>query len=89
MAGSARVRVRLNYQGIRKIAKGEPMEREMLRRAERVRQAAETIAPPDQSLYATPWIGRNRARASVMAPGGLDAEHRERFLGKSIDAARG
>ncbi len=84
-----RVRVVLRYAGIRQVAKSQEVEKDMLRRADKVRQAAQSLAPPDQELFATPWIGRNRARASVMAPGGLAAEHRDRFLGKSIDAARG
>lgn len=85
----AHVRVALKYQGIRRIGRGPEMYREMLRRAEKVKAAAEAIAPPDQDLYATGFYGLNRARASVMAPGGERSEHAERYLGKSLDAARG
>lgn len=78
-----------NRSGYRAILRSSEVRSDLGRRAENVRQAADAAAPPDQEVFASEMTGTNRARASVMAPGGLEAELEDRFLGRSIDAARG
>ncbi|MEV0608126.1 hypothetical protein AB0I61_17345 [Polymorphospora rubra] len=78
-----------NRAGYRRVARAPEMRADMERRARRVAAVAEQTAPDDQDLYPTGYTGRNRARASVMAPGGLQTEHDLRYLGGALDAARG
>lgn len=85
----AEVRIVMNRAGVREVARSNLMRQEMERRAALVKAAAEGDKPPTQALYMTGFTGRNRARASVMAPGGLAKEQETRYLGKNIDAARG
>lgn len=79
---------RANRRGLREVALSDPVLHEMERRMQKVKDAAERDKPPSQNLYMTGYRGRNRARASVIAPGGLASERRDRYLGRSIDAAR-
>lgn len=78
-----------NRAGLGALLKGDKLRADLGRRAEAVRRAAEAKADPDQEIAASTFTGRNRVRASVIAPGGLADELEERFLGSSIDAARG
>jgi hypothetical protein len=83
------VRIVINRAGVREVARSSLMRQEMERRASLVKATAEGDKPPGQALYMTGFIGQNRARASVMAPGGLAKEQETRYLGRAIDAARG
>jgi hypothetical protein len=78
-----------NRAGYRAILRSDEVRRDLGRRAETVRRTAERDAPPDQEVFSSDFTGSNRARASVIAPGGLDTEVEERYLGRAIDSARG
>lgn len=89
----ASLEFKLNSKGVREVLRSPEMEAELRRRAERVAQAARPNAKYTDG-HPIPLIvessqGRNRARATVFAPGGLTAEADNRFLGSAVDAARG
>lgn len=90
-ASRVKFRIKLDRKGIGQIAKSAEMAAHMLRRAERVAAAARSSAPEEdrEFIRASSYIGRRRARASVLYSGGLDRELRNRILGQAIDRARG
>lgn len=87
------MRITVNREGIGQIAKGGELRAELLRRAQRVAAVAagpaSTHRPDLPQPEASGYVGRNRARASVMWRGGLAPEIHHRVLGGAIDAARG
>jgi hypothetical protein len=85
----ATVRIVVNRLGVRAVARSPEVELELLRRAARVAARAREKAPPNQIIDVSPYLGRNRARVSIFAPFGLASDRETRWLGSSIDAARG
>lgn len=89
----ARVRIEIDYRGIRRAAKGEALRADLQRRAERVRAAAQAQAPEMETgvieVDASTRVGRDRVRGLVVArhAGVLHAEAKYRFMGRAIDAA--
>jgi hypothetical protein len=89
----ANVRVVLNRSGVRELLRSKEVQRDLMRRAERVVAAAEAHAVPphegEVDYYAESSVGTMRARALVIAdhPGALGQEEEYRILGSSIDAA--
>jgi hypothetical protein len=87
------VRVVLNRAGVREMLRSKEVQRDLMRRADRVVAAAESRAVPphegEVDYYAESSVGSNRARALVIAdhPGALGQEEEYRILGSSIDAA--
>lgn len=88
----SQVRIEVSYEGIGQIARGAELRADMLRRARAVAAVADELAARIRRdhlpIEASAVIGRTRARASVMFPGGLAMEHAHRVLGQAIDAAR-
>lgn len=85
--------IKLNSAGVRAVLRSPEMQAELRRRAESVANAARPNAKYSDGdpipLVVEVKEGRNRARATVFAPGGLVAEADHRFLGSALDAARG
>lgn len=85
--------LKLNSVGVRTVLRSPEMQAELGRRAHAVASAARPNAKYADGepipLVVEVVEGRNRARATVFAPGGLVAEADHRFLGSAIDAARG
>lgn len=84
------VRFKLSRAAFRQIARSQEVRLELGRRARAVAAKARNDPgrPPDEEVVASTFTGRNRARASVMAPSGLASDRATRWLGRSIDAAR-
>lgn len=78
-----------NRAGLGALLKGDELRRDLGRRADNVRQVADSKADPDQEVFSSTYVGRNRVRATVIAPGGLADELERRYLGSALDAARG
>lgn len=91
----ARVRIDLNRDGIRDLARSPGVRTDMARRAFAVRAAAVAAAPMMREgtieIEATTRTGSDRVRGIVVArhPGVLYAEARHRFLAAAMDAAAG
>jgi len=81
--------LRINHLGLREVARSREVARELLRRGHKVAERARSQAPEGQIVDLSPYLGRNRARVSVFAPFGLATDQATRWLGSSIDAARG
>jgi hypothetical protein len=88
-------KIRLVKSGVRELLRGEPMEKEMLRRVKKVAQQAKSTAPVvsgtyRNSIHAGTWVGRNRVRglatANIWYAPIVEAKYRT--LGRAIDAAR-
>jgi hypothetical protein len=84
------IRIDLDRAGIGKLARGAQLQQELLRRANRVKAAAQAEAEEDDRPFitASAITGQRRARASVMWRGGLPGEIQDRILGRAVDAAR-
>jgi hypothetical protein len=89
-------KIRLVRPGVRKLLRGEPMEKEMLRRAKNVAGQARANAPVvtgayKDSITAFTWVGKNRVRglaeAQIWYAPIVEAKYR--VLGRAFDAARG
>ena len=78
-------RVKINYQGIGEILRGDKMVAELRKRAERVANAAGPGHRVDVQ------VGEKRARAAVITDTteAIRNERRDRSLTRAIDAARG
>lgn len=83
-----RVRIVLNRDGFRQIARSAGVARELLRRGAKVAAAARAEAPPHQLVDTSTYIGRNRVRVTIIAPFGLASDRETRWLGRAITAAR-
>lgn len=83
----AKFEIKLNRSGVRALLRSDDVERDLLRRAERVAQAAESKAPDHIRIVVDSSVGATRARAIVLALGGYDEELDKRFLSSAIDAA--
>lgn len=72
-------------KGYLSVLRGRGVQRELQRRADLVRRAAQQRT--DRELFADTYVGKSRAGATI---GGvsLDEEADRRILGSSIDAAR-
>jgi phage I-like protein len=81
------VRVDIDTNAVRSIARSNEVRADLQRRANRVANAAKAHTADPSRIEATSYVGRNRARASVMNVGGLSEEHRDRILGIAITAA--
>lgn len=88
---SSQPEVRPNRRGLGELLRSEQMRAHLFSRARRVQQAAQAAVDADERAFidAGSFIGRRRARATVMYRGGLRHELAHRMLGRSIDAARG
>lgn len=82
-----KVEIKLNRSGVRSLLRSKDVEQDLLRRAQRVAEAARARAPEHIEIVADSSIGANRARAVVVALGGYDEELDKRFLSSAIDAA--
>ena len=89
-------KIRLIRSGVRELLRSDGMEKEMLRRSEKVEQQAKSTAPVVSGDYkgsigASTWVGKNRARGLVTASIWYApiVEAKYRTLGRAIDAARG
>jgi hypothetical protein len=83
--------VRIDRAAIRQLARGPELRADLLRRAGQVAARAQAaVGPRDRAaIVVSGFLGRNRARASVMWRGGLADEGDRRILGSAIDAGRG
>lgn len=85
------IRFKLDRRAFRTVARSPEVRLELGRRARLAAAQArrDPGRPPDEEVHVSTFTGRNRARASVMAPSGLASDQANRWLGRSIDAARG
>lgn len=83
--------VKLNRRALREIMKSDPLELELFRRAEAIREACDPDGHLGEDAYvAVSGKGRNRSRASVIAASrhAQNSNAKHNTLLKAIDAGR-